>query len=116
MNGFHSDRVKLVALFLFWLLDCVLCSEGLFFTESHSGPSLFSSLSFVGNFILGPLSRGYFCVLRMAFYLIFLAPSDALLSTSLPSLGGRPPHLSPLPRVTLQAPEADSSGGSEGLP
>lgn len=26
MNGFHSDRVKLVALFLFWLLDCVLCS------------------------------------------------------------------------------------------
>lgn len=42
MNGFHSDRGKPVALFLFWLLDCVLCSEDLSFTESHRGPSLFS--------------------------------------------------------------------------
>lgn len=29
MNGFHSDRGKPVALFLFWLLDCVLCFEDL---------------------------------------------------------------------------------------
>lgn len=82
MNGFHSDRGKPVALFLFWLLDCVLCFEDLSFAESHSGPSLFFSCSLVGYFILGPLSRIYFCVLRMAFYLIFLAPSEALRSTS----------------------------------
>lgn len=63
-------------------------------------------------FILGALSRIYFCVLRMAFYLIFLASSEGSVRRSeyfiLLSLDERPPRLSSLPKVILQAPEVDS--------